>query len=80
MGVEAQRRSNISMEALNDAYQKKYFYPLSLTIDANMSGVDLEKARALHKQGGRLNALQEVDYATKGTGTDEDALRNRSAA
>ena len=77
MGEEAQRRSNISMEALNDAYQKKYFYPLSYTIEANMSGVDLEKARALHKQGGRLTALQEVDYATKGTGTDEDALRNR---
>ena len=77
MGEEAQRRSNISMEALNDAYQKKYFYPLSYTIEANMSGVDLEKARALHKQGGRLTALQEVDYATKGVGTDEDALRNR---
>ncbi|VTU19999.1 Annexin [Variovorax sp. PBS-H4] len=77
MGEEAQRRSRISMEALNDAYQKKYFYPLSYTIEANMSGVDLEKARALHKQGGRLTALQEVDYATKGVGTDEDALRNR---
>ncbi len=77
-GEEAQRRSNISMEALNDAYQKKYFYPLSYTIDANMSGVALEKARALHKQGGRLTALQDVDYATKEYGdTDEDALRSR---
>lgn len=76
-GDEAQKRSNVSMEALNDAYQKKYFYPLSYTIEANMSGVDLEKARALHKQGGRLTALQEVDYATKGTGTDEEALRTR---
>ncbi len=75
--AEAQRRSHISMEALDDAYQKKYFYPLSYTIEANMSGVDLEKARALHKQGGRLTALQEVDYATKGVGTDEEALRTR---
>ena len=65
------------MEALNDVYQKKYFYPLSYTIEANMSGVDLEKARALHAQGGRLTALQDVDYATKGVGTDEDALRSR---
>ena len=77
MGEEAQKRSKVSMEALNDAYQKKYFYPLSYTIEANMSGVDREKARALHKQGGRLTALQEVDYATKGDGTDEDALRSR---
>jgi hypothetical protein len=76
-GEEAQRRSNISMAALNDAYQNKYFYPLSYTIEANMSGVDLEKARALHQQGGRLTALQDVDYATKGTGTDEEALRTR---
>lgn len=77
MGEEAQRRSKIGMKALNDAYQKKYFYPLSYTIEANMSGVDLEKARALHTQGGRLNALQEVDYATRITGTDEEALRTR---
>lgn len=77
IGAEAHLRSNISMEVLNDAYQKRYFYPLSYTIEANMSGADLEKARDLHKQGGRLDAFQEVDYATKGDGTDEQALRTR---
>ena len=80
MGDEAQKRSNVSMEALNDAYQKKYFYPLSYTIEANMSGADLEKARALHKQGGRLTALQEVEYATKEFGEPTKTRCARASA
>jgi hypothetical protein len=75
--TEAQRRSHLSMAALDATYEKHYFFPLAYTIDAYMSDVELDKARALHQQGGRLTALQDVDYATKGTGTDEEALKRR---
>ena len=44
---EAQGRSNISMEALEHAYQGSYVYPLSHTIEISMSGADREKAHAL---------------------------------
>ncbi|MCC2659202.1 MAG: hypothetical protein K0Q76_4310, partial [Panacagrimonas sp.] len=77
MGDEAQRRSNISMAALDQAYSDQYTYPLWYTIEANMGGVDRQKARSLHQQGGRLTALQTVEYATEQDGTDEDALKNR---
>ncbi len=77
MGEEAQRRSNISMETLTRAYGENYTYPLWYVLETSMSGVDREKARALHAQGGRLSALQTVEYASEGAGTDEDALRNR---
>lgn len=72
---EAQSRSRISMEALQNAYDDRYGRPLSFTLAMNMSGTDLEQARDLLAQGGRLTALQEIDYATRGAGTDEDALR-----
>jgi hypothetical protein len=74
---EAQGRSNISMEALQQAYQGSYFYPLSYTIETSMSGADREKAHALREQGGRLTALQTVEFATQDAGTDEQALRTR---
>ena len=77
MGDEAQRRSNLSMEALTAAYDDNYTFPLWYTIETNMSGTDREKARDLMAQGGRLTDLQEVEYATRGAGTDEAALRNR---
>ena len=77
MADEAQRRSHISMEALEQAYQGSYFYPLSYTLEVSMSGADREKAHALREQGGRLTALQTVEFATQDDGTDEDALRTR---
>ena len=72
---EAQRRSRISMDALQNAYDQQYGRPLSYVLEVNMSGNDLARARAMLRQGGRLTVLQEVEYATRGEGTDEDALR-----
>lgn len=77
MSAEAQQRSKLSMDLLDQAYSDKYTYPLWYTIEANMSGVDRQKARSLHKQGGHLTALQAVEYATDQTGTDEEALKSR---
>lgn len=75
--TEAQRRSHISMALLDATYKENYFHSLSGVIEENVSGVDQEKARVLHAQGGRLTALQDIDLATKGTGTDEEALKRR---
>jgi hypothetical protein len=71
----AQARSRVSMEALQNAYDDRYGRPLSYTLAMNMSGTELERARALVAQGGRLTPLQEVEFATRDVGTDEDALR-----
>jgi Pretoxin HINT domain/Annexin len=72
---EAQERSRISMDALQNAYNHQYGRPLSYVLEVNMSGNDLARARDMLRQGGRLTAFQEVVYATRGEGTDEDALR-----
>ncbi len=77
MEDEAQRRGRINMEALEQAYSGSYNRPLWYTIATNMSGNDRRRAQAMQRQGGRLTALQDVEYATSGDGTDEDALRNR---
>ena len=72
---QAQQRSQVSMEALQNAYDTRYGRPLWYVVGTNMSGNDLDRARAMLRQGGRLTTLQEIEYATRGTGTDEDALR-----
>ncbi|MCK5218064.1 hypothetical protein KAR10_00995, partial [bacterium] len=77
MEGEAQRRSCISMDALQNAYSERHGLPLSLVLAFNMSGNDYSRARAMLRQGGRLTPLQEIEYATRGLGTDEDAIRNR---
>lgn len=72
----AQEDSNVSMEALRSTYEGRY-NRISLAYDMEMmtSGSDRLAARAMLRQGGRLTPLQEVDYATRGDGTDEEALR-----
>ncbi len=72
----AQKKSKISMDALTNSYDKKYGKPLWYVIETNTSGNDLDRARALLKQGGKLTPYQEIRYATKGVGTDEDAVKN----
>ena len=72
----AQEDSNVSMEALRSTYEGRY-NRISLAYDMEMmtSGSDRLAARAMLRQGGCLTPLQEVDYATRGDGTDEEALR-----
>jgi hypothetical protein len=72
---KAQVKSSVSMEALANSYDKKYGKPLWYVIETNTSGNDRDRARALLKQGGKLTDYQEIRYATKGVGTDEDALK-----
>lgn len=72
---KAQVKSSVSMEALANSYDKKYGKPLWYVIETNTSGNDLDRARALLKQGGKLTDYQEIRYATKGLGTDEDAVK-----
>lgn len=72
---KAQAKSKVSMAALANSYDKKYGKPLWYVIETNVSGNDLDRARGLLKQGGKLTPYQEIRYATKGVGTDEDALK-----
>lgn len=71
----AQKDSKIATEALRDAYEGKYNRNLAYTLAFNMSGTDAAIAQKLLKQGGKLTPLQEIDYATKGDGTDEEMLK-----
>ncbi|MBK4216482.1 hypothetical protein JJJ17_11145 [Paracoccus caeni] len=71
----AQRDSEVSMQELGRIYENKYFWPLSFVVETNMTGEDRNKARNMLDQGGRLDPLQEVEYATRTEGTDEDTLR-----
>lgn len=72
----AQEDSNVSMEALRSTYEGRYNrISLAYDMETMTSGSDRLAARAMLRQGGRLTPLQEVDYATRGDGTDEEALR-----
>lgn len=71
----AQKDSKVATEALRSAYEGTYNRNLAYTLAFNMSGSDMEVAQALLKQGGKLSPLQEIDFATKGDGTDEEMLK-----
>ncbi|WP_374298308.1 hypothetical protein [Paracoccus sp. (in: a-proteobacteria)] len=71
----AQQDSRLSMDSLKQVYQDKYFWPLEYVVEVSMSGEDLNKARNMLEQGGRLEPLQEIEYATRTAGTDEEAVR-----
>ena len=77
---QSKERSTGYMTQLEHTFDKAYspWGPggLQVLIAFNMSGTDQEKARALLKQGGKLEPEQEVLYAVKGIGTDVDALKN----
>lgn len=76
----AQKDSKIATEALRSAYQGTYNRNLAYTLAFNTSGVDSEIALKLLEQGGKLSPLQEIDYATKGDGTDEEMLKKTFAS
>jgi hypothetical protein len=71
----AQADSRLTMRQLQQTYQDKYTWPLDFVVSWNTSGQDHAAARSLLAQGGRLDPIQELEYATRGPGTDEDALR-----
>ncbi len=71
----AQQDSRMSMDSLKQVYQDKYFWPLDYVVEVNMSGEDRNKARNMLEQGGRLDPLQEIEYATRTSGTDEETVR-----
>lgn len=71
----AQKDSRLSMDSLKQVYQDKYFWPLEYVVEVNMSGEDRNKARNMLAQGGRLDPLQEIEYATRTSGTDEETVR-----
>ncbi len=71
----AQADSRMSMDSLKQVYQDKYFWPLEYVVEVNMSGEDRNKARNMLAQGGRLDPLQEIEYATRTSGTDEETVR-----
>lgn len=71
----AQQDSRLSMDSLKQVYQDKYFWPLEYVVEVNMSGEDRNKARNMLEQGGRLDPLQEIEYATRTAGTDEEVVR-----
>ncbi|SNR51306.1 hypothetical protein EYF88_10905 [Paracoccus sediminis] len=71
----AQQDSRLSMDSLKQVYQDKYFWPLEYVVEVNMSGEDRIKARNMLEQGGRLDPLQEIEYATRTAGTDEETVR-----
>ncbi|ATY30903.1 polymorphic toxin type 4 domain-containing protein [Sphingomonas psychrotolerans] len=64
-----------STEALTKVYEKKYRPSLAYELSFNMSGSDHDAAQALLKNGGWLSPIEEVEFATKGDGTDEDQLK-----
>ena len=68
-----------STQALTAVYEKKYRPSLAYELAFNMSGSDAEAAQALLKNGGWLSPLEEVEFATKGDGTDEDQLKKTFA-
>ncbi len=64
------------MQDLEQVYSNQYGgRNLRVTLEMNMSGDELQRARLLVDQGGRLTPYQELDFATRGVGTDEDRLR-----
>jgi hypothetical protein len=67
-----------NMAALESRYDSRYSTwgrgGLQTMIAFNMSGTDREKAQALREQGGYLSRAQQVDFATRGLGTDEAAF------
>ena len=68
-----------STQALTAVYEKKYRPSLAYELAFNMSGSDAEAAQALLRNGGWLSPLEEVDFATKGDGADEDQLKKTFA-
>lgn len=67
-----------NMAALETRYDSRYSTwgrgGLQTMIAFNMSGTDREKAQALREQGGYLSRAQQVDFATRGLGTNEAAF------
>jgi hypothetical protein len=77
--VDAKAQKNL--DNLEKYYDKAYtrgFGPGELTsvVELEMSGNEQEEARLLRKQAGKMTGAQEVYWATKGLGTDEDLLRH----
>jgi hypothetical protein len=67
-----------NMQALRKAYNAKSRLPwdtLDTLVSRHTSGVSGEKARTLLKQQGYLEPYQEIEFAIKGAGTDEEKLK-----
>ena len=75
LGKAAQADSRLTMSQLQETYQDRYTWPLDFVVSWNTSGQEHAAARSLLAQGGRLEPIQELEYATRGPGTDVDALR-----
>jgi hypothetical protein len=78
MEQSARAGANENMAALEKRYGEKYpqwgANGLDSLIENNMSGTDRDKASKLVEQGGYLSRAQQIDYATRGLGTDEAAF------
>ena len=75
--IEAGARvdAKTSTKALTNVYENKYRPSLAYELAFNMSGSDAGAAQALLRNGGWLSPIEEVEFATKGDGTDEDQLK-----
>ena len=75
MEDRARKGGAANMAALENRYDSSYSRwgrgGMRTMIALNMSGTDREKARKLVEQGGHLTRAQRIDFATRGTGTDE---------
>jgi hypothetical protein len=71
----AENKSKESMEGLKGAYARTYGLDLGTVVIADTQFGGEDRAGRLLKQGGRLYAIDEVELATLGLGTDIDTLR-----
>ncbi len=71
--ARAQGEGNLN--ALRDAYRRDYGGSLDATVLSNTQGYGNTQAQRLLSQGGYLTPAQEVYFAIRGSGTNEDSLR-----
>jgi hypothetical protein len=75
------QRAQANLDNLEKHYDKAYsrgWGPGELTavVEFEMSGNEQEEARLLRKHAGKMTGAEEVHWAIKGLGTDEDLLRH----
>lgn len=81
--ASARVKAGENMAALEQTYDTRFsqWGPGSMRtmIEWNTSGAEREKARDLVAGGGYLSPAQEIHYAVRGAGTDEDAIKRALA-
>ena len=70
----ARRLSEGRVAAMESAYEAEYHEPASVVVEENTSGVDRAIGRSARAQGGYLSPFQQLEYASRGDGTREEAM------